>query len=102
MSRLFDDEIRLVLQDLPDWGHLGNALHKEFRFRGFRSAIGFVNRVAEQAIAVGHHPSFEVHGDRVHVTLTSHDDGGVSARDVALAQAIERVTDGADVLSTSR
>lgn len=91
MSRLFDDEVRLALKDLPDWKFFGNALHKTFRFRGFRAAIAFVNRVAEQAIAAGHHPDIEIHYDRVILSLSTHDDGGVSAKDVALARAIEGV-----------
>jgi len=101
MSKLFDDEVRLALRDLPDWRHFGNALHKEFRFHGFRAAIAFVNRVADQAVAAGHHPDFELHGDRVHVSLSTRDDGGVSANDIALAQSIERVTHAAGAHSTA-
>ena len=91
MSRLFDDEIRLVLKDLPDWRYFANALHKEFRFRGFEAAIAFINRVADRAIAAGHHPDIELHYDRVILSLTTHDDGGVSAKDVALAREIDKV-----------
>jgi 4a-hydroxytetrahydrobiopterin dehydratase len=96
MSRLFDDEVRLALKDLPEWKFFGNALHKTFRFRGFRAAMAFVNRVAEQAIAAGHHPDIEIHYDRVILSLSTHDDGGVSAKDVALARAIESVVAPSD------
>ncbi len=92
---LHDDEIRLALRDLPEWTAFGNALHKQFRFRGFRAAIAFVNRVAEQAIAAAHHPRIEIADDRVMLSLTTHDEGGISEKDVALAHAIERVRDPA-------
>lgn len=101
MSKLFDDEIGLALKDLPDWRYFGNALHKQFRFRGFRAAIAFVNRVAGEASAAGHHPDIEIHVDRVMLSLSTNDDGGVSAKDVQLAQAIERVVEPADVPSTA-
>jgi 4a-hydroxytetrahydrobiopterin dehydratase len=102
MSKLLDDEVRLALMDLPDWRFLGNALHKQFRFGGFRAAIAFVNRVADEASAVGHHPDIEIHVDRVMLSLSTHDDGGVSVKDIVLAQAIERVVELARTPSTAR
>lgn len=101
MSKLFDDEVQLALKDLPGWRYFGNALHKEFRFTGFRAAIAFVDRMAEQALAVGHHPDLELHDARVIVSLSTRSDGGVSVKDIALAQSIERVTDGVDTSSTA-
>jgi 4a-hydroxytetrahydrobiopterin dehydratase len=88
---LHEDEIRLALRDLPGWSHFGNALHKRYSFRGFRAAMAFINRVAEQAIAAAHHPDIEVHYDQVMLSLATHDEGGVTEKDVALAHAIERV-----------
>lgn len=96
MVTLSDPEIRSALAELPGWTYLGDALHKEFRFRGFRAAIAFINRVAEEAIAVAHHPDIETHGGRVIVSLTTHDEGGVSRTDLDLARAIERVAEPPD------
>jgi 4a-hydroxytetrahydrobiopterin dehydratase len=96
MTRLSDAEIRAVLTELPGWAHFGNALHKEFRFRGFRAAIAFINRVAEQAIAAAHHPDIESHYDRVILSLTTSDEGGVTAKDLDLARAIDRVAQPPD------
>jgi 4a-hydroxytetrahydrobiopterin dehydratase len=96
MTRLSDAEIRAVLTELPGWTHFGHALHKEFRFRGFRAAIAFINRLAEEAIAAGHHPDLENHGGRVIVSLTTHDAGGVTGKDTDLARAIERVAEPPD------
>jgi 4a-hydroxytetrahydrobiopterin dehydratase len=96
MTRLSDAEIHDALEELSGWTHLGGAIHKEFRFRGFRAAIAFINRVAEQAIAAAHHPDIESHTERVIVSLTTHDAGGVTSKDVDLARAIERVADPTD------
>ena len=90
---LHDEEIRMALRDLPGWRAFGNALHKEFTFRGFRAAIAFINRVAEQAVAAAHHPDIENHYDRVMLSLTTHDQGGITEKDIALAHAIERVVE---------
>ena len=90
---LHDDEIRFALRDLPGWTYFGNALHKQYTFRGFRAAIAFINRVAEQAIAAAHHPDIESHYDRVMLSLSTHDQGGVTEKDIALAHAIERVVE---------
>jgi len=101
MSKLPNDEVQLAVKDLPGWRYFGNALHKEFRFTGFRAAITFVDRVAEQALTVRHYPDLELHDARVIVSLSTRRDGGVSVKDVALAQAIERVTSGAGTPSTA-
>ncbi len=85
----------MALRDLDDWRAFAGALHKEFRFRGFRATMAFVNRVADQATAAAHHPRIEIAYDRVMLSLTTHEEGGITAKDVALAHAIERVRDPA-------
>jgi 4a-hydroxytetrahydrobiopterin dehydratase len=90
---LTDDELRLAMTDLPGWTALGGAIHRQYGFRGFRAAIAFVNRMAEQATAAKHHPDIEIHYNRVAVSLSTHDEGGVTQRDVDLATAIERVSE---------
>lgn len=67
----------------------GAALRKSYRFADFRSAFGFLARVADHAEAVDHHPEFTSVWNRVDFRLTSHDSGGVTRRDVALAGAID-------------
>ena len=89
MAKLADEEIRAGLEALPGWELQGGAIRKEFTFKGFRAAIAFIDRVAEVAIAAGHHPDLENHYNRVVVSLTSHDAGGVTRADLALARGIE-------------
>jgi 4a-hydroxytetrahydrobiopterin dehydratase len=93
MTRLTDDEIRDGLASLPGWEAAGEAIRKEYTFKGFRAAITFIDRLAEVAIAARHHPDLENHYNRVVVSLTSHDAGGVTRADLTLAQGIEAVAE---------
>ena len=69
----------------------GRALVRSFRFKDFSEAFGFLTRVALHAEKVDHHPEFTNVWNRVDFRLTSHDAGGVTDRDVALAHAINRL-----------
>ena len=93
MARLDDDEIAGALVALDGWERTGDAIRKVYTFAGFRAAIAFVDRLAEVAIAARHHPDLEIHYNRVVVSLTSHDAGGVTGADLALARGIEAVAD---------
>ena len=66
----------------------GKALTRSFRFKDFSEAFGFLTRVALHAEKVDHHPEFTNVWNRVDLRLTSHNAGGVTDRDVALAEAI--------------
>ena len=92
MPRLSDDEVRTALTDgLPRWTYDGAVIKKEFTFKGFMAAIGFIDRLAVEAQTARHHPDLENHYNRVLVSLSTHDEGGVTELDVALARAIEAV-----------
>jgi 4a-hydroxytetrahydrobiopterin dehydratase len=67
----------------------GTALLRSYRFADFAAAFAFLTRVAAHAERVDHHPEFTSVWNRVDFRLTSHDAGGVTPRDVALAQAID-------------
>lgn len=69
----------------------GKALVRSFRFKDFSEAFAFLTRVALHAEKVGHHPEFASVWNRVDFRLTSHDAGAVTARDVKLAEAINRL-----------
>ena len=69
----------------------GKAIEKRFSFADFSAAFAFLTRVAMHAEKVDHHPEFTSVWNRVDFHLTSHDAGGVTARDVALAEAIDRL-----------
>lgn len=69
----------------------GVALEKSFRFADFSEAFAFLTRVALHAEKVDHHPEFTSVWNQVDFRLTSHDKGGVTERDEALAAAIDRL-----------
>jgi 4a-hydroxytetrahydrobiopterin dehydratase len=72
----------------------GEALVRSLTFKDFSEAFGFLTRVALYAEKVDHHPEFTNVWNRVDFRLTSHDAGGVTDRDVKLAEAINRLADG--------
>ena len=80
-------------QTLPHWSALPDrdAIQRRFTFADFSAAWAFMSRVALLAEKHDHHPEWENTFNRVTVTLTTHDTGGLSARDLALAAAIDRL-----------
>jgi 4a-hydroxytetrahydrobiopterin dehydratase len=73
-----------------DWRHEDDALVRDFTFPDFKAAMWFVNRVADLAEERNHHPDILVHGwNRVRLTLSTHDAGGLTEADHALAAAID-------------
>ncbi|XP_054245323.1 pterin-4-alpha-carbinolamine dehydratase 2 [Indicator indicator] len=88
------EERSQILSDLKasGWSELGerDAIYKEFHFKSFNQAFGFMTRVALQAEKMNHHPEWSNVYSKVQITLTSHDCGGLTRRDVKLAQFIDR------------
>jgi 4a-hydroxytetrahydrobiopterin dehydratase len=69
----------------------GNALVRTLKFADFNEAFGFLTRVALHAEKVDHHPEFTSVWNRLDFRLTSHDAGGVTDRDIELAEAMNRL-----------
>lgn len=94
---LSDDARRAALTGLPGWTEVAgrNAITKSFRFADFNQAFGFMTRVALTAERMNHHPEWFNVYDRVTITLATHDAGGVTERDIALARFIETIRDAA-------
>ncbi|XP_032281108.1 pterin-4-alpha-carbinolamine dehydratase 2 [Phoca vitulina] len=88
------EERNQVIPDLKAAGwsesHERDALYKEFSFKNFNQAFGFMSRVALQAEKMNHHPEWFNVYNKVQITLTSHDCGGLTKRDVKLAKFIEK------------
>jgi 4a-hydroxytetrahydrobiopterin dehydratase len=90
MVEKLDAEARLALAaDLPDWRLEGEHLKRQFRFADFVEAFGFMSRVALLAERANHHPEWSNVWNRVDIGLTTHDAGGLTGRDVALAREID-------------
>ncbi len=84
-----DAEIQGALAELPGWRRDGKAIAKSFDLKGFKAAMAFTGTVGELAERADHHPDILIQFSRVTLTLSSHDKGGVTDRDLRLARQIE-------------
>lgn len=84
------DEVRALLQTLPEWAVEDGMLVRFWTFSNFVDAIAFVNRVAQLAEQAGHHPDIDIRYNRVRLALISHDAGGITARDAEMAQQLNQ------------
>src|SRR5262245_21848205 len=91
LVKLTDNEIHERLASLPDWQLDDGKLYREFIFDDFVGAFGFVTRVAIVAEAADHHPDWENVYRRVRIRLSTHEVGGISERDFALAGRINDI-----------
>jgi 4a-hydroxytetrahydrobiopterin dehydratase len=92
---LSDAERADALDDLADWDYdeARDAITRSLAFTDFAEAFGFMTRVAIVADRLDHHPEWSNVYNRVNILLTTHDCGGLSARDIMLAQAIDSFVD---------
>lgn len=88
MPLLTETEIQALLPRVPGWERRGAELRRTWTFPDFRGAMAFVNRVADLAEAANHHPDIDIRYSKVSLALSTHDAGGLTARDFALAESI--------------
>lgn len=89
MKRLTQIEVQARGARVPQWTLTRGGLRRTFTFAGFAGAMRFVNAVAVLAEDAGHHPDIDIRWNRVTLTLTTHDAGGLTARDFALARGVD-------------
>jgi 4a-hydroxytetrahydrobiopterin dehydratase len=90
-SKLSDIEVQRALGAHPGWTRRGNAISKTFEFATFPEAIAFVNRIAEAAERMDHHPDVDIRYTKVTCSLSTHSAGGITQRDFKLAESIDGV-----------
>jgi 4a-hydroxytetrahydrobiopterin dehydratase len=88
MTALTDVKIAEFLSGEPYWVLAEGKLTREWRFKDFVAAMAFVNRVAGIAEEAGHHPDIDIRYNRVRLGLVTHDAGGVTERDAAMASRL--------------
>ena len=89
IPRLSEHEIASLTDRVPGWALADGKLRRSFRFADFSAAWAFMSRVALLAEKQDHHPEWSNVYNRVEIGLTTHDAGGLTARDVRLAEAID-------------
>ncbi len=94
MQKLSDDQINAELARLPDWSETGEAIQRTYKFADFVRSMAFVTRVAEEAERSQHHPDILIRFNKVTLTLSTHDAGGITMKDFALAARSDEFAKG--------
>ena len=90
--KLSSDQVREKLERLTGWGIDGDAIRKQYTFDGFASAVAYVVRVGFDAEAADHHPDIAISNyKKVTLTFTTHSAGGLTDKDIAGAEAADRI-----------
>jgi 4a-hydroxytetrahydrobiopterin dehydratase len=89
---LTEAEIESKVSSVPGWIVEESKLQTERKFADFIAAIEFVNKLVEPAESSGHHPDIEISYNKVKITLTTHDAGGLTQKDFDLAQVISQIS----------
>ncbi len=90
MKKLEPTEVERALADAPGWNLVTGNLEREWMFPDFVRAMEFVNQVAAIAEDAGHHPDIDIRYNRVTLGLVTHDAGGITANDAAMATRLNR------------
>ena len=91
VALLSDIEVQAKLNDLTGWAQVDKTIQIIKTFDGFPSAIAFVNKLVVPAEAAGHHPDIAISYNRVTISLTTHDAGGLTQQDFDMAAQINRL-----------
>ncbi|MGH9226607.1 MAG: 4a-hydroxytetrahydrobiopterin dehydratase [Acidimicrobiales bacterium] len=91
MGVLSEEEVRAALADLEGWRVEGDSIVRDLQFPDFRGSVGFVVAIALEAESVDHHPDLDIRWNKVRVVLSTHSEGGVTAKDIDMARAVQHL-----------
>jgi 4a-hydroxytetrahydrobiopterin dehydratase len=91
MAKLNDTELEAALESLPGWTLVQGKLHREYAFPDFVHAFGFMATSAIAIEAMEHHPEWSNVWNKVVIDLTTHDLGGITSKDILLANKLESI-----------
>jgi len=94
MKKLTAAQVETALKDLPEWSEVSGAIQRTYQFPSFMAAMEFVHKVAAQAEADQHHPDILVRYTKVTLSLSTHDAGGITKKDFALAKKCDVILAG--------
>ncbi|HYE02055.1 MAG TPA: 4a-hydroxytetrahydrobiopterin dehydratase [Phycisphaerales bacterium] len=89
VDKLSEAQVESQLMSHPEWSEAGGALQRTYQFRNFAEAMAFVNKVAAAAERSNHHPDILVRYNKVTLTLSTHDAGGITLKDFELAGVVD-------------
>ncbi|MDB6066093.1 MAG: pterin-4-alpha-carbinolamine dehydratase [Pedosphaera sp.] len=93
MAHLRIKQIKRRLKTLPCWSKQAGTISRTYKFEGFLDGIYFVGLIAREAEQSNHHPDIDIRWNQVKLTLTTHDEGGITGKDFLLAKQCDRVFD---------
>jgi len=93
MQKLTPEVVQQRLTEFPDWSLTGGKIARTFGFEDFAAAMQFVDRVAELAERMQHHPDIMIRYNKVTLTITTHDAGGITEKDIAFARDVDALID---------
>ena len=91
MAKLTPAQVKASLRSVPQWKKRGSVISRTYAFKDFPAAIRFVNALAKRAEKAWHHPDIDIRWNKVALTLTTHDEGGLTEKDFALAATFDRL-----------
>ena len=85
MPKLDAESLQQRLAERPDWSEVSGEIQRTFQFKDFVQSMAFVNRIAELAEQAQHHPDILIRYNKVTLTMSTHDEGGITEKDFELA-----------------
>ena len=92
LAKLSDEQIKKELANLPGWSVVNGKLHKEFTFKSFIEAFGFMTTAALHIEKMNHHPEWFNVYNKIKVDLVTHDAGGITQNDIDLAGTLNSLS----------
>ena len=89
MAALSDEDVSAALAQRPGWARAGDEIVRVYEPGSFRAVIDLVDGIADAAEAADHHPDLDIRYNKLRVALSTHDQGGITAKDFALADQID-------------
>lgn len=91
MPKLSSTQAKVSLTSVPEWKKQAQTITRTYQFKDFPAAVRFVNAVARLAEKAWHHPDIDIRWNKVTLTLTTHDAGGLTEKDFDLAQRFDQL-----------
>ena len=91
MTKLTADQIKSSLATIPSWRRKASIITRTYEFKDFVAAMKFVNAIARAAEKAWHHPDIDIRWNQVRLALTTHDAGGLTEKDFALAAKFDQL-----------
>ncbi len=89
MTKLSENDVKARLEEMDAWSEINGAIQPTFQFKDFLEAMAFVNKVADHAEEVQHHPDVLIRYNKVTLTLSTHDAGGITTKDFDFASSAD-------------